>query len=335
MPGLGAAKPKFGVRAPTFPPGVGVAALRDYATATEAAGLDSFWLPEHLLPVHGYYSFLADDWVLEPLEALAYVAAITSRVQLGTAVALAPFRHPLMWAKMVNSLQYLCEGRLILGLGTAWSPEEFDVLQIPREQRGERTDETIDVLYRAFGGETFDYEGRLFRFNAATISPACDPAPQIWGSGGQGIGEYQLVGTTKIKNRVVERLARLDGWLTRPTATVEQMVHEMDIVRETAAGNGRDSNEITLGHVNFCHLVDGTREQALREQEHWFAKALGGALTFERVRALHWTGTLEDIAEQVQARLDAGVQHVVVHPFRTTPDQVQLWAGGVVSRLKA
>lgn len=334
MPEATLSKPKFGVRAPTFPPGVGVAALRDYATATEAAGLDSFWLPEHLLPVHGYYSFLADDWVLEPLEALAFVAALTSRVELGTAVALAPFRHPLVWAKMVNSLQYLSEGRLILGLGTAWSPEEFDVLQIPRDQRGIRTDETIDVLYRAFSGETFDYEGRVFCFRGASINPVCDPRPQIWGSGGQGIGEYQLVGTSTIKNRVVERLARLDGWLTRPTASIEQMVREIDIVRETAVRNGRDASDITLGHVNFCHLVDGPRDLALKEQERWFAKALGGAVTFERVRALHWTGTLDDIAEQVQARLDAGVQHVVVHPFQSTADQVQLWAEGVVARLK-
>ncbi len=325
---------KFGVRAPTFPPGSSVEALRNYALATEQAGLDSFWLPEHLLPVHGYYSFLADDWVLEPLEALAYVAAITERVQLGTAVALAPFRHPLMWAKMVNSLQYLCNGRLILGLGTAWSPEEFDVLQIPRSERGLRTDDTIDVLLKAFSGETFDFEGRVFSFKGATINPVCTTRPSIWGSGGQGIGEYQLVGTGKIASKVVERLARLDGWLTRPTASVDQMVVEMDVVRQTAARNGRNANEIVLGHVNFCHLVDGPRDRALKEQQQWFARALGPAVTFERVQALHWTGTLDEIAEQVQARVDAGAQHIVVHPFSPTVDQVRLWSEGIVSKLR-
>ena len=86
------------------------------------------------------------------------------------------------------------------------------------------------------------------------------------------------------------------------------MVREMDVVRETALRNGRDPDEIVLGHVNFCHLVDGRRDQALKEQKEWFGRALGPAVTFERVRALHWTGTLDDIAEQVQARLDAGVE---------------------------
>lgn len=326
---------KFGVRAPTFPPGVGVEVLRDYALTSESAGLDSFWLPEHLLPVHGYYSFLADDWVLEPLEALAYVAAITERMLLGTAVALAPFRHPLMWAKMVASLQFLAQGRLILGLGTAWSPEEFDVLGIPRSERGQRTDESIDVLLKAFDGQPFDHDGRIFNFKGATINPVCDPRPRIWGSGGQGIAEYQLVGTRTISSKVVDRLARLDGWLTRPTANVEQMVAEYKVVQDTAARNGRDPSEIVLGHVNFCHLVDGSREGALMEQKEWFARALGPAVTFERVQALHWTGTLDDIADQVQRRLDAGVDHVVVHPLKPTTDQVHLWSDGVVKRLRS
>lgn len=323
---------KFGLRLPSLSLSSGSRALRAFAVAAEVKGLDSFWMPEHLLPVFNYYAFLEDDPTLEPLESLAYVAGVTSRIELGTAVALAPFRHPLLWAKMAATLQHLSNGRLILGVGTGWAEEEFRAFGIPRSERGARTDETVDVLLAAFNGQPFNHRGRVFHFENVVVNPPV-PRPLLWGAGGAGISEYSRVGTPTLADTVLERLARLDGWLTRPTANADQVAADFDRIRERAQAMGRDPTTITLAHINFCHLIDAPREQALKEQERWFAKVLGTTVPFSRIRQMHWTGSLEDIADQVQDRLESGVDHVIVHPLSADSDQVRLWADGVVSRL--
>lgn len=325
--------PSFGLRAPSFPAGIGPQALRDFAIRSERCGLDSFWLPDHLQPVSGYYNFLRDDPVLEPLAALSYVAAVTERISLGTGVLLAPFRHPLMLAKAALTTQYLSQGRLILGLGTGWFPEEFKVLGIPRTERGVRTDEAIDIMQLAFKGKPFDYHGRVFSFEGVTMTPHANPPPRLWGAGGQGVDEYALVGAAStLAPKVAARIARLDGWLTRPTAGVEQIKTECAHVRRLAADLGRDPAAITLAHVNFCHLAEGSRNQVLEQQHKWFRRVLGEGATWERQQSLYWTGTLDEIAGRVQRLLDAGVQHIVIHPLAPEIEQVELWAQGVLGR---
>ena len=327
-------KPSFGIRAPSFPADVGPQVLREFAIRAERCGLDSFWLPDHPQPVSsGYYNFLRDDPVLEPLAALCHVAAVTERIFLGTGVLLAPFRHPLMLAKSAVTTQFLSQGRLILGLGTGWFPEEFTRLGIPRTERGVRTDEAIDILQLAFKGEAFDYKGRIFNFEGATINPRTDPPPRIWGAGGQGVDEYAVVGAAStLEPKVAARIARLDGWLTRPTAGVDQIKTEWAHVKRLAAELGRDPDAITLAHVNFCHLAEGSREQALAEQHEWFRRVLGEGATWERQQGLYFTGSLDDIAERVQRLMDVGVRHVVVHPLAPDVGQVDLWAQGVLGR---
>ena len=326
-------KASFGIRAPSFPAHIGPSTLRDFAIRAENCGLDSFWLPDHPQPVSGYYNFLRDDPVLEPLAALCHVAAVTKRIFLGTGVLLAPFRHPLMLAKEALTTQYLSQGRLILGLGTGWFPAEFERLAIPRSERGVRTDEAIDILKLAFKGEEFSYHGRIFNFDGAVLNPRTDPPPRLWGAGGQGINEYSLVGEPNpLVPKVAARMARMDGWLTRPTATVEQIKTEWAQVKRLAVELGRDPTEITLGHVNYCHFAEGSREQALAEQKEWFGRVLGDGATWERQQSLYWTGSLDDIAARVQGLLDAGVQHIVVHPLAPELEQVDLWAEGVLRR---
>lgn len=326
-------KPSFGLRAPSFPAGIGPEMLREFAVRSERSGLDSFWLPDHPQPVSGYYNFLRDDPVLEPLAALSYVAAVTQRIFLGTGVLLAPFRHPVMLAKEALSVQYLSQGRLILGLGTGWFPEEFKILGVPRNERGVRTDEAIDIMQLAFKGERFDYRGRIFTLEGVTINPHTKPPPRLWGAGGQGIGEYSAVGPDAALNpKVAARIARLDGWLTRPTAGIEQIKSEWAEVKRVAQEAGRDPGEITLGHVNFVHFAEGSRERALAEQHKWFRRVLGEGASWERQQQLYWTGTLDDMAERVQRLLDAGVRHIVLHPLAPELEQVDLWAKGVLGR---
>ena len=323
----------FGIRAPAFPAGTGPELLCTFAERAERLGLASFWLPDRLIPVGGYLAFAATDPLVEPLTGLAYVAARTSRIRLGTGVIIAPLRHPLVLAKAAATVHHLSGGRLVVGIGTGWAAEEFAAVDVPRAERGTRTDEVVDVLRAAFTGEVFEHCGRHHAFGPVRVDPSDQPPPAIWGSGGGGPPEFGLATAGALSPTVARRLARLDGWLTRPTATVDQIVGERREVARQAEAIGRDPEAVEVAHVNFAHLVEGGRGAALDAQRPTFAELLGEQLSFERVQELHWTGTLADVAERVERLLEAGVRHVVFHPLRPDPEQVDLWVHGVLDRV--
>lgn len=95
----------------------------------------------------------------EPFTTLSWLAGITTRVRLGTTVLIAPYRHPLLTARMAANLDRLSGGRLVLGVGVGWARQEFAALGIPFEQRGRLTDDHLRAV-RAAWSDTADYGTR-------------------------------------------------------------------------------------------------------------------------------------------------------------------------------
>ena len=120
----------------------------------ETLGFDSVWVSEH----HG----AGDGYLPSLLPMLGALAAATERVQLGTGVVLTPFHHPLRLAEDAAVVDQISEGRLILGLGLGWREEEFRMFDIPIRERVRRTSETVEILRKAWTGERFSHEGRVF-----------------------------------------------------------------------------------------------------------------------------------------------------------------------------
>lgn len=144
--------------------------LIDQALLAEQLGFESIWLSEH---------HFTDDGYLPAISAmLGALAARTSVVRLGTAVLLAPLHHPLRLAEDMAVVDQLSGGRLEVGLAPGYRQEEFSVLGTDRRQRGERTDETIELLKVAWRGERFSYRGRCFHFDDVVVQP-----PAYQGSG--------------------------------------------------------------------------------------------------------------------------------------------------------
>ena len=131
--------------------------LRTWITRAEALGFDSLWVTDHMLRAREMYR---RPW-LEPLLTLAFAASLTRRVLLGPGVLLLPLRQPVMLAKELASLQALAGGRLILGAGTGWFPPEFAAVGAQRSERGQRTDETLEIVRRLLAGETVTYAGQV------------------------------------------------------------------------------------------------------------------------------------------------------------------------------
>jgi probable F420-dependent oxidoreductase len=166
--------------------------LRALGPAVEERGFESLWLPEHVVLFDQYQSSYpyspdgkmpggADTGVLEPLMALSYVAAVTDRVKLGTAICLIPQRNPVYTAKQVADLDLLSGGRAVLGVGIGWLREEFEALNVPFAHRGRRTDEYLQVIKSLWTEETSSFEGELYQLPACRMypKPVQSPHPPV------------------------------------------------------------------------------------------------------------------------------------------------------------
>lgn len=136
---------------PDESPDMPVRALVDLARRADRLGFHTAWLPDHLFPPEPYGPTYGG--VYEPLVTLAHLAAVTTRIRLGTSVLIAPLREPFLLAKQVATLDRLSAGRFTLGVGTGWDAAEFAALGADHAGRGSRTDEVLRTLRRLFDGE--------------------------------------------------------------------------------------------------------------------------------------------------------------------------------------
>ena len=122
------------------------------------------------------------------------LALATTTLRVGTAVALVPLRHPLLWAREVNTLDHFSGGRFELGIGVGWLAEEFAALGVPFSERGSRADEHLAALRGCWADEVASFHGRHVDFDDAVSlpHPLQRPGPPIL-IGGDGVGPLRRV----------------------------------------------------------------------------------------------------------------------------------------------
>jgi probable F420-dependent oxidoreductase len=229
--------------------GEGATAASIVAVAREAERLNahSLWVTDRILmpsePPTGYpYSEVrgavafdpARRWI-EPLAVLGMVIGVTQRIHVGTNVLVLPYRQPIVLAQEIASLDWLSNGRVLLGIGTGWMGEEFAALGIPKAERGQRTDEYIGVMRALWSSrEPVTFHGRFASFTKMTLpaSPRHTGGPPI------------LVGGNS--QAALQRVARLgDGWLGVDLAP-EATRLAISRIRELRDLEGRPSDELIL-----------------------------------------------------------------------------------------
>lgn len=139
----------IGVNVPNFGPGTSPAVLRDWARTVEGLGFDLLMVSDHVAVTPD----VAEQYpapFYEPFTTLSWLAGVTERITLGTTVLIAPYRHPLLVARMAANLSELSGDRLVLGVGVGWARQEFAALGVPFHRRGKLTDEMITVLREAW-----------------------------------------------------------------------------------------------------------------------------------------------------------------------------------------
>jgi probable F420-dependent oxidoreductase len=144
--------------------------LRRCAQQAEALGFDSVWITDHIaIPPDDAEG--SDGRYLDPLVTLAYLAACTERIALGTGVLILPYRPALPTAKQVATLQELCDGRLLLGVGIGWMRAEFAALGLDRRRRGRDSDAILAFLERCFADDVVVANGQPFLFRPRPPRP--------------------------------------------------------------------------------------------------------------------------------------------------------------------
>ncbi|MFB6893178.1 LLM class flavin-dependent oxidoreductase [Kitasatospora sp. NPDC056327] len=149
---------KIGVNVPNFGPGTDPGVLLDWARTVESLGYDLLMVSDHVAVTPDVAERYPAPFY-EPFTTLAWLAAHTTHLRLGTTVLIAPYRHPLLTARMAANLDALSGHRLVLGVGIGWAREEFAALGLPYEQRGRLTDDHLRRL-RAAWTDTADYGTR-------------------------------------------------------------------------------------------------------------------------------------------------------------------------------
>ncbi len=196
------------------------------ARSVEEAGLDDLWVSDHLaIPPDDAEG--SEGRYLDPLATLAFLAAHTERVGLGTGVLVLPYRSALPTAKWVATIQELAGGRLRLGVGVGWMRAEFRALCVARERRGAISDATLDLLHRCFAADEVEENGQRFLFRPRP------PRPPIFVGGAAP--------------QAFERCLRHgDGWMPIGAGDPEQLGPQIRELRERAAAAGRGQPEVVL-----------------------------------------------------------------------------------------
>jgi probable F420-dependent oxidoreductase len=308
--------PSFGLAVGNFTPASTVPTvegLAEFARAAESLGYDSLWVWDHLfLGSRRPFPFY------EALFSIALLAAHTERVTLGTGVLVLPVRDPVVLAKETATLQYLCGGRLALGVAAGWYQREFEATGIPFAERGRIFEENLELLRRLWTQDSVSGTYSNRQLKDVRMVPRPEPAPTVLIDG--------------YVDRVLRRVARLsDGWLTY-FYTPESFDRAWAKICAFAEEAGRDPARLTnVAQLPIC--VDDSYEAADRRVRAFVGEYFDTAEWSESTVESSIRGTPEQCAEQIQRHLDVGAQHVVFVPDGYRIEQVDAIARDVLPLL--
>lgn len=271
--------------------------IAEFAQRAEALGYDRLVTGEHVQDGNPPIPRLL------ALPVLAAAAAATKRIRVMSGIVIAPLYHPVMLAKLVATVDRIAGGRFDFGIGISGQRGtriEYDILNVPVETRGRRTDEMLPLLRRLWSEQHVTHRGTYYQFEDATLlpQPVQQPGPPIW-----------IAGRSEA---AMKRAALLgDGWY--PTLfTVRRLKESNATVRSLAEAQGRDLSTFHFG-VSQNASISADPKQSLAVA----VRSLGKYATAERsaedvAKSLALTGTTQNCIKGIQDRIDAGVRHLML-----------------------
>lgn len=281
---------KIGIALPNFGPQASRENILRLALDAEKEGLDSLWVGERLLwPLNPQtpYAMTPDGSlptfyqnVLDPLEILTFAAANTNKIALGTCVIDMPFHNPVILARRFATLDVLSQGRAICGLGIGWSRDEYQVSNVPFNNKGKRADELVQVLRKIWTDDIVEYKGQFYNIPASKIGPKPLQKPHF---------PIYLGGVVK---ETFARIAKYaDGWLAPIGGPLDVLKNNIKSLKDQANKANRDPNELKIIAITFPQITTSTNN----DKSHRFPL----------------TGTVDEIGSDIQSIKEMGIDHVI------------------------
>jgi len=252
------------------------------ATRAEELGWASLWTAQRVLypdePRDDYYATPGAPWpgpfrsMLDPVLPLAYVAALTTRIRIGTASIMLPIMRPVLLAKQLATLDVLCGGRLDVGVSLGWSQDEFAAAGVEFARRGARFEEYLQAMVAVWRGEGCEFHGEFVDLPRSQVLPAPvqRPHPPLL------IGGYADAG--------LRRAMKYQGYLggNMPLDTIVEVLARLDRYAAEAGRDPKDLRKVSRGVVLLRDVPSGTARRPL-------------------------CGTLDEIAEDIERYAAAGL----------------------------
>ena len=288
---------KYGFYLPNSGASIKPDALASIAKLGDRLGFFCMVMPDHVLQPNKVtssypYSVTGDileagqsgdgEWP-EQITTLSYLAGLTEHIRLVTSVMIIPYRHPILTAKMLSTLDLLSKGRLILGAGVGWMEEEFELLNAePFTERGAVTNEYLQAFIELWTEDDPKFKGKYVNFSDITFlpKPVQKPYPPIWIGGGS--------------RPAIRRAAQIgDCW--HPVGAIpaaplepEELAEKLVVLRRDAEKVGRDPSSIQVSVK--APLYDANEHSGPRRR---------------------FTGTSDEVRQDVQTYADVGVTHLI------------------------
>ncbi len=296
---------------PAFP-------VEKFGQAAEELGFDSAWVAEGLAN---------ETQALDIMMALSTLVHHTRRIMVGTGVVLVPLRSPALLAKEVATLDFLSDGRVMLGIGAGGPPDSnpasFHVAGVDMNERGPRCDEGLEIITKLLSGSRVSHSGRFYRFQDIVMEPPPiqRPHPPIWAG---GAGESMLKRTIRW----------CDGFIPVRVST-EQYAKCWDKIRRYADEYQRDVSRITKA-VHLFYSIAGSSEEARKLAEDTINMRRRFNVSLEADGRFAF-GTVDDCLRTVESFVKLGITHIVFNALRPAGEilnQIERLATEIVPRFR-
>jgi len=277
----------FGVALPhRSPESIDMGAVRQVAQRAEALGFRDLWVTENTLD---------HVFCFDPVVVLTYAAAVTARIRLGCSVVVLPVHNPIHVAHQWASLDYVSNGRAILGVGLG-RDHHFEQFQVSRQARVRRFREEVELIRALWAEPQVSRQGRIYRLADGTMAPkpVQKPSPPIW----MGVGHPDAL----------RRAARIaDGWMGSGGSSNAAFMRSVPVLREALEKGGRDPTSFPISKRVFLSVHERP-EVARAELYRWFTVVYRNP---EGTDASGIHGTPEQVRERLEELIVAGANHLL------------------------
>jgi len=285
--------------------------IRKFATRAETLGYDSLWLQERVI---------GDFIMLEPVTLLSYVAAITTKLRLGTSVILLTLRNPIQLAKAYATLDCMSHGRAVLGVGLGGGHlgSHEDVFGYTREGRVTRFTEAVRIMKLLWTEPKASFQGRYWNFSDVSMEPKPIQKPHLplWFGGHH-------------ENALKRAVKHGNGWMGAGSSSSDAFIRESAMIRRFLDETKRDP--ATFGYGKRVYLaVDNDRARGEKRIREWFARRYKNADLGPHVSI--W-GSSAECTDRIQEIVRAGAQHIVFNPMFDEMEHLEICAKEIMPNL--